>query len=58
MDEDKIVRLRRLLLDLYLDNWGIVKDADEMVYDIKIQLLDLGYESGFFCKDIDYIRIL
>lgn len=55
MDEDKIVRLRRLLLDLYLDNWGIVKDADEMVYDIKIQLLDLGYESGFFCKDIDYI---
>lgn len=58
MDEDKIVRLRRLLLDLYLDNWGIVKDADEMVYNIKIQLLDLGYESGFFCKDIDYIRIL
>lgn len=55
MDEDKIVRLRRLLSDLYLDNWGIVKDADEMVYDIKIQLLDLGYESGFFCKDIDYI---
>lgn len=58
MDEDKIVRLRRLLSDLYSDNWGIVKDADEMVYDIKIQLLDLGYESGFFCKDIDYIRIL
>lgn len=57
MDEDKTVRLRRLLSDLYPDNWGTAKDADEMAYDIKIQLSDLGYESGLSCKDIDYIRI-
>nr|XP_022339135.1 uncharacterized protein LOC111134427 isoform X1 [Crassostrea virginica] len=57
MDEDKTVRLRRLLSDLYPDNWGTAKDADEMAYDIKIQLSDLGYESGLSCKDIDNLRI-
>ncbi|XP_062589646.1 uncharacterized protein LOC134251269 isoform X2 [Saccostrea cucullata] len=57
MEEDKTVRLRRLLSDLYPDNWGTAQDADEMAYNIKIQLSDLGYESGLTCKDVDNLRI-
>lgn len=42
MDEDKTVRLRRLLSDLYPDNWGTAKDADEMAYDIKNPVVRFG----------------
>jgi hypothetical protein len=57
MEEDKVVQLRRLLYDLYPDNWGTAKDADEMAYTIKIHLSDLGYDSGFSCKEIDLLRV-
>lgn len=57
MDEDKVMQLRRLLYDLYPDNWGTAKDADEMAYTIKVQLSDLGYDSGLSCKDVDLLHV-
>ncbi|KAK3084216.1 hypothetical protein FSP39_010200 [Pinctada imbricata] len=50
-------RLKRILKNLYPENWGKAKDADEMAIELKHELSELGIDSAMSCKDIDMLRV-
>lgn len=54
--DERIARLKLLLLTLSPSNWKTTLDPDEMILLAKSELSDLGVESKLTCKEIDNLK--
>ncbi|XP_053375294.1 uncharacterized protein LOC128547243 [Mercenaria mercenaria] len=55
-DDERLARLKLLLLSLSPSNWKTTLDPDEMILLTKSELLDLGIESKLTCREIDSMK--
>lgn len=54
--DEKITRLKLLLLTLSPSNWKNTLDPDEMILLVKSEFLDLGIVSKISCKEMDHLK--
>ncbi|XP_060604905.1 uncharacterized protein LOC132757598 isoform X2 [Ruditapes philippinarum] len=55
-EDEKLARLKLLLITLSPSNWKTTIDPDEMILLTKSELLDLGIESKLSCREIDNMK--
>ncbi|KAK3589141.1 hypothetical protein CHS0354_017108 [Potamilus streckersoni] len=55
--EDRLLRLRNLIQELYPVNWKTAMEPDDMLLQVKSELEDLGIYSGMSCQKIDKLTL-
>lgn len=55
-NDEKLARVRLLLLTLSPTNWKTTLDPDEMILLAKSELMDLGMTSKLSCQEIDNMK--
>lgn len=54
--EEKLGRLKLLLLQLSPTNWKTTADPDEIILLTKSEFMDLGIDSKMSCREIDFLK--
>ena len=54
--DEKLARLKLLLIDLTPTNWKTTPDVEDMVLQLKSELYDLGIDSELSCKEITALK--
>ncbi|KAL3856863.1 hypothetical protein ACJMK2_011574 [Sinanodonta woodiana] len=57
LEEDRLIRLRSLIQELYPANWKTAMEPDDMLLQLKSELEDLGIYSGMSCQEIDKLKL-